>query len=298
MKSKKSIYAISVLSALCISTILLLTSCTPNIETEGDKLSYTIGQDLGRSLKGLEQQGNPIDQDSLFKGIDESSEGKTKPDRQKLMKAMSDFRANKSEEAGRDVMYNIGLQVGLQVKQVKDNKFEYSRKVMQLVVKDGLAGKEDRVPQAERSAVMQKLQQMESEKNKKAGKEFLDENKKKEGVKETQSGLQYKVIKDGAGASPKKEQRVEVHYKGTLINGEEFDSSYKRNQPAQFGVTEVIKGWTEALQLMKPGAKWELFIPSDQAYGDQMRPNIPAGSTLIFEVELIKILPPEPVKKK
>ena len=120
---------------------------------------------------------------------------------------------------------------------------------------------------------------------------FLKENKKKPGVKETASGLQYKVIKEGAGASPQKNSQVEVHYRGTLINGEEFDSSYSRGQTASFGLMQVIPGWTEGLQLMKEGAVFEFYIPSPLAYGSQRLPGIPPNSTLIFKVELIKIQP-------
>ena len=128
------------------------------------------------------------------------------------------------------------------------------------------------------------------EKNKQEGDAFLAENKKKEGVKTLPSGLQYKVITEGTGKMPKATDTVTVNYRGTLIDGTEFDSSYKRGQPATFSVNGVIKGWTEALQLMKEGSKWQLFIPSELAYGDrgaggQIGPN----ATLIFDVELISV---------
>ena len=120
--------------------------------------------------------------------------------------------------------------------------------------------------------------------------EFLNKNKNKEGVKTTDSGLQYKVIKEGQGKSPGAASTVEVHYQGTLIDGTEFDSSYKRNETAKFPLNRVIPGWTEGLQLMKEGAVYEFYIPSDLAYGNRDLPKIPAGSTLIFKVELIKVL--------
>ncbi len=122
------------------------------------------------------------------------------------------------------------------------------------------------------------------------GKKFLAENAKKEGVVTLPSGLQYKVLKKGSGKTPKAEDKVRVHYEGTLIDGTKFDSSFDRGEPAEFGVTQVIKGWTEALQLMKEGAVWMIYIPSDLAYGSrQAGQHIKPFSTLIFKVELLSI---------
>lgn len=127
-------------------------------------------------------------------------------------------------------------------------------------------------------------------KNREDGEKFLAENKKEPGVVTLPSGLQYKIITEGKGPSPKPTQTVTTNYVGTLINGHEFDSSYKHGQPAVFPCNGVIKGWTEALQLMKVGSKWKLFIPADLAYGDQGAGDvIPPGSTLIFEIELLGI---------
>jgi FKBP-type peptidyl-prolyl cis-trans isomerase FklB len=129
-----------------------------------------------------------------------------------------------------------------------------------------------------------------SDKNKKEGDAFLAENKTKEGVVALPSGLQYKVLKMGEGAKPTAADTVVCNYRGTLLNGKEFDSSYKRNEPATFPVGRVIKGWTEALQLMPTGSKWQLFIPPDLAYGDRgAGADIEPNSTLIFEVELLSI---------
>jgi len=126
--------------------------------------------------------------------------------------------------------------------------------------------------------------------NKKEGEAFLAENKKKEGVVTLASGLQYKVIKEGDGKSPKETDTVTVNYQGTFIDGTEFDSSYKRNQPATFQVNGVIPGWTEALQLMKAGSKWQLYIPAGLAYGEQGAGRvIGPNATLIFDVELLSI---------
>jgi FKBP-type peptidyl-prolyl cis-trans isomerase FklB len=139
-------------------------------------------------------------------------------------------------------------------------------------------------------AAQQEERKKAGEKNLAEGKAFLAENAKKEGVKTLPSGLQYKAIKEGDGPMPKATDTVTVHYRGSLIDGTEFDSSYSRNQPATFPANGVIKGWTEALQLMKTGAKWELFIPPDLAYGERGAGQvIGPNSTLIFEVELLSI---------
>jgi FKBP-type peptidyl-prolyl cis-trans isomerase len=140
--------------------------------------------------------------------------------------------------------------------------------------------------EAERKSALAKF-----EINKQAGNAFLEENKAKDGVQVTESGLQYKIIKQGNGPQPKLEQRVKVHYKGTLIDGTVFDSSYERGEPVTFGVGQVIEGWSEALQLMKVGSKYELYIPQELAYGENVRPGGPIEpfSALLFEVELLGI---------
>lgn len=138
---------------------------------------------------------------------------------------------------------------------------------------------------------LQKIKEEKSAGNKKIGKEFLAENSKKAGVVTLPSGMQYLVVKEGTGAKPTLTDKVKCHYHGTLIDGKVFDSSVDRGQPIDFPVNGVIKGWTEALQLMPVGSKWKLFIPSDLAYGDnQAGPSILPGSTLIFDVELIEIV--------
>ena len=168
-------------------------------------------------------------------------------------------------------------------------------------LKDALAGGKLLLTDDEARAALTQLQtdlrnkQMEKMKeamdlNKKAGTEFLEANKAKEGVVTLPSGLQYKILTEGTGPKPTAADTVSCNYRGTLLDGTEFDSSYKRGQPVSFPVTGVIKGWTEALQLMPMGSKWELFIPSDLGYGDGGRPPaIGPGATLIFEVELLSI---------
>ncbi len=134
----------------------------------------------------------------------------------------------------------------------------------------------------------------QADENKAKGDKFLEENKTKEGVVTLESGLQYKVLKEGTGNTPKPEDRVKCHYKGTTVDGTVFDSSLERKRPATFSVNRVIKGWTEALQLMKVGAKWQLFIPPELAYGERgAGRKIGPNETLIFEIELIEIEPPK-----
>jgi len=142
------------------------------------------------------------------------------------------------------------------------------------------------------------LQEKIGKENLEKGQKFLEENKSKEGIVVTASGLQYRIINEGEGEKPLATDKVSVHYKGTTIDGKEFDSSYKRNQPAQFAANRVIKGWTEALQLMPVGSKWELFIPANLAYGPRaMGSDIGPNETLIFEVELLEIVKEEEKKK-
>jgi len=189
--------------------------------------------------------------------------------------------------------YVIGQQMGQSLK-VQGIKIDAT--ILAASVQQVLEGKESQLKPEEMRKVMMEMQKTmvakregESKVNKERGTKFLKSNKKKDGVKVTKSGLQYKILKAGTGKSPTTKNKVKVHYRGTLIDGTEFDSSYKRNEPAEFPVTGVIKGWTEALQMMKVGAKWELYIPSDLAYGSRSRPSIPAHSVLIFQVELLEI---------
>lgn len=167
--------------------------------------------------------------------------------------------------------FEVGYQGGaseLSDNQIHEAMMAFQRQVLQL--------------QEEKTTVV-------SEQNKQAGKAFLAENKTKEGVVTTQSGLQYKIIQAGSGDSPKRSDEVEVNYEGRLIDGTVFDSSFERGQPAVFPVGAVISGWTEALQLMKPGAQWELYIPAELAYGERGIGQIGPNSTLIFTVDLIEV---------
>ncbi len=195
------------------------------------------------------------------------------------------------------VSYAIGMDIG---NSLKKNELEVDPDVLTGAIKDVLSNSKPRMTdqeaketlmalQKDRQAKQQERNKALGEKNKKEGDAYLAKNKKQDGVKTLKSGLQYKVITEGKGKSPKASDTVTVNYAGTLIDGTEFDSSYKRGQPATFPVGGVIKGWTEALQLMKEGSKWQLVIPADLAYGEQGRPGIPPNAVLIFEVELVSI---------
>jgi FKBP-type peptidyl-prolyl cis-trans isomerase len=192
--------------------------------------------------------------------------------------------------------YSVGYQFGQNLKKMQT---DLDAEVLSAAVQEALSGKESRLSEEEmRAAVanlrertvaaMQASMKEQAQKNLAEGEKFLAENKTKEGVKTTASGLQYKVTEEGNGPSPKAGDTVTVHYRGTLVDGTEFDSSYQRGEPATFPLTGVIPGWTEALQLMKKGSKWVLYIPADLAYGERGAGNrIPPNSTLIFEVEMI-----------
>jgi FKBP-type peptidyl-prolyl cis-trans isomerase FklB len=192
--------------------------------------------------------------------------------------------------------YSIGLSLG---RNFKKQNVDLNPDALLAGVKDVLSGKKPALTEAEERDVMMSFQKEVTEKQKVMadknaadGQKFLADNKKKEGVKTTPSGLQYKMVKEGTGPQPKAADTVTVDYRGTLIDGTEFDSSYKRGQAATFPLGGVIKGWTEGLQLMKVGSKYQFFIPADLAYGARaMGPDIAPNSTLIFEVELKEIQP-------
>jgi FKBP-type peptidyl-prolyl cis-trans isomerase FklB len=190
--------------------------------------------------------------------------------------------------------YIIGLQFG---KNLQQQALEVDPELVSRGFRDALSGgkalmtdQEIRDTIAAFQKEMTAKQEERGKMNKKEGEAFLAENKKKEGIKTLPSGLQYKVIKAGSGKKPKLTDTVTTHYRGMLIDGTEFDSSYKRNAPASFPVNGVIPGWTEALQLMEESAKWQLFVPSNLAYGERgAGATIGPNATLIFEVELISI---------
>lgn len=192
-----------------------------------------------------------------------------------------------------NVSYALGMSIagnmlGSGIKEINMDDFTAA-------VSDVMNGKDTRMDKAQAKKILDKffteLADRINEQNKAVGDAFLKQNRERETVVELPSGLQYEVLTEGSGKSPKANDRVQCHYEGRLLDGTVFDSSYKRNEPAVFGVNQVIKGWVEALQLMKEGAKWRLFIPSDLAYGAHgAGQSIPPHATLVFDVELLKVI--------
>jgi FKBP-type peptidyl-prolyl cis-trans isomerase len=202
---------------------------------------------------------------------------------------------SKADKLGYSIGYNIA-------NSLKQQGIEINQELLLKGITDVFSGKKPLLSKQEvkqnlkafrkeRRAKMQKVRKQLARKNMVQGEAFLAKNEKKEGVVTLPSGLQYKVVKPGTGDTPKSTDQVTTHYRGTLIDGTEFDSSYARGEPATFPVNGVIAGWTEALQLMKVGAKWQLFIPGDLAYGKRGAAGgkIPPNATLIFDIELLSI---------
>jgi FKBP-type peptidyl-prolyl cis-trans isomerase FklB len=214
----------------------------------------------------------------------------------------SPFKTNK-EKASYALGMNVGTSLHRQSVDIDPDLFAQG-------LKDAMSGKKPLITEEEGRAALMQLQtdvraqqaqkmKEEGDANKKEGDAYLAGNKSKPGVVTLPSGLQYKILKEGTGPKPTANDTVECNYTGTLINGTEFDSSAKHGGPAKFPVNGVIKGWTEALQLMPVGSKWQLFIPSDRAYGERGTPDgsIGPNSTLVFDVELLSIEPKQPASK-
>jgi FKBP-type peptidyl-prolyl cis-trans isomerase len=263
--------------------------------------SYTLGYEMYTNNKKYKLV---LSSEKLLEGINDgyaNAELKVKQDEMKAQHAAFMAHVQTGEESdftdNGTLSYVTGYQVG---KNFSANGIGALNKDEVLAgFNDAKAGKEPRLDEAGRKASMAAMDEVvkakakaKAEAVKVESKKFLEENAKKEGVKVTESGLQYTVIKEGEGAKPKATDTVKVHYKGTLVNGKEFDSSYKRGEPISFPLNGVIKGWTEGLQLMPVGSTYRFFIPSDLGYGDRgAGADIPGGAALIFDVELIEINP-------
>jgi len=218
---------------LMLSFGLCAAGETPEIRDDSDRISYSIGYQIGGDFK---RQGTDLKTDLVVQGIQDALKG-DKP--------------------------------RIPPEEMHQTLVELKRKV---------------------TAAQQADHKRAAKKNQAEGEAFLAENAKKEGVVTLPSGLQYKILAEGEGASPRATDNVTVHYRGTLLDGTEFDSSRRRNQPANFRVNALIRGWSEALQRMKAGAKWQLFIPAKLAYGERATTSgVPPNSVLVFEVELLKV---------
>ena len=279
---------------MAIAAAASLASCTAqapkaNLKTDIDSLSYSIGMAQTQGLKGYLTGRLDVDTAYMAEFIKGLNEG-----------------ANKTSK--KDIAYMAGLQIGQQIsnQMMKGiNQELFAGDSTKTISKDNfmagfIAGTLEKggvmtmeAAQEYTRTAMETIKAKAMEEkyadNKAAGEKFLAENKAKEGVKTTESGLQYKVITEGKGEIPADTCKVKVNYKGTLIDGTEFDSSYKRNEPATLRANQVIKGWTEALTMMPVGSKWELYIPQELAYGSRESGQIKPFSTLIFEVELVGI---------
>ncbi|MGD8590165.1 MAG: FKBP-type peptidyl-prolyl cis-trans isomerase [Chromatiales bacterium] len=184
------------------------------------------------------------------------------------------------------VNYSLGYELG---KDLKRQELELKQEMLLQGAKDALEGNRPKVNSRERRQALAEIKEKRAQDYLEKSQAFLAEKAKTEGVESTPSGLLYKVIEAGEGKTPGAADKVTVNYRGTLIDGSQFDSSYDRGKPSTFNLNKVIKGWAEALQLMQEGAKWELYIPPELAYGKQGRKPIPPNSALIFEVELISV---------
>ncbi|MBL6750637.1 MAG: FKBP-type peptidyl-prolyl cis-trans isomerase [Nevskia sp.] len=267
-----------------------------DLVTDGQKFSYAVGYNVGHNIAAQTPKEN-LDLKALEQGIEEGAAGKM--DAAKL-----------SYTIGSNVGKNLSNQVPKDDFDIKALKQGIEEAATGLPARIDEKGRQD-LMMAERTKIQQKAaadQAALAKKNKDEGDKFLADNGKKPNVKTTASGLQYEVETEGSGDHPGPTDSVTVNYKGTLLDGTVFDSSYDRKQPATFRVDQVIKGWSEGVQLMAPGGKYKFYVPSALGYGDNSpTPKIPAGSTLVFEVELISVqktpppaapAPAAPAKKK
>ena len=279
---------------MAIAAAASLASCTAqspkaNLKTDVDTLSYSIGMAQTQGLK--EYLVGRMDVDTAYMS--------------EFIKGLND---GVSKTSKKDAAYMAGIQIGQQISNQmmkginrelfgEDSTQTISLKNFMAGFIAGTTGKggimtmdsAQKYTQTMMEVIKGKATEKQFAENKAAGVKFLEENKGKEGVVTTPSGLQYKVLTKGTGAIPADTSKVKVHYRGTLIDGTEFDSSYKRNEPTTFAANQVIKGWTEALTMMPVGSKWMVYVPENLAYGARNSGTIKPYSTLIFEVELLDI---------
>ena len=269
-------------------------SCTSqapkaNMKSDIDSLSYMMGVSNTNGLKDFAEQRMGVDSTTwahFVKGIEEGINKATKNDRAYTAGVQI------GQQLSADMFEGINGQLFGNDSTQSLNKNNFLAGFIAAIKNNAIVSQEEAQEYANTRTEAIKAKALEAQygENKAAGEKFLAENKTKEGVQTTESGLQYKIIKAGKGEIPTKESSVKVNYKGTLIDGTEFDSSYKRNAPATFRADQVIKGWTEALTMMPVGSKWELYIPQELAYGSRnASAQIKPFSALVFEVELLEI---------
>lgn len=261
---------------------------TVALVTATDKVSYVLGANAGIGLR--REEFTDVDMNEFLKAVSAAIKSETpKITKEAASALVNDFIKNKAafnkSAKKTDLSYAYGLTMGMgygQFGNVSNLDIEKYKKGMQ-------HGMFENNLQLDFRQANDFLNNYKMERGKEIGIEFLEKNKNNPGIVSLPSGLQYKVMEQGRGPKPKSTDKVKVHYRGTLVDGKEFDSSYKRNEPAVFGLNQVIKGWTEGLQHMPVGSKYQFYIPYYLAYGEQSQNGIPPYSTLIFDVELIDI---------
>jgi len=295
------------LSAIVIAfaCIVLVSGCDEEMQIQKDTQQTKIGElqaELDASNLNLEQTKKQLVATEKKITAQEKDLAK-KQDMIATLQQSSGGEAESDKEISLDTeIEKVSYIVGVEMAQnfIKQD-FGLDFDLVILGIREIVAGKEPAISADEtkelKTAFLKRMKEKQAAiraeqavKNLAEGQAFLEENKTKEGVQVLPSGLQYKVITQGSGEKPTLNDKVKAHYSGTLIDGTEFDSSYKRGKPIEFAVKGVVKGWTEALQLMETGSKWQLFIPADLAYGERGRPGIPPNSTLIFEIELLEVV--------
>ena len=299
-------FALLILLAAFIGCQQTVEKKTLELTTKMDKVSYSIGIDIGKSF---ENQPFDVLADDISQGLSDAlTKSVARLTEQDMEETLKNFQTemmsqkdtvNLTPPSNMDkVSYSIGFDIG---KSFEKQTFELVPEAISKGLNDGISSTDPLMTAEEMEETLTAFQeeimnQQDSgrkdvaEKNKKEGEAFLAANKTKEGVITTDSGLQYKVLTAGTGRTPAKSDQVETHYRGTLIDGKEFDSSYKRGETITFPVSGVIAGWTEALLLMKEGDKWQLFIPGNLAYGPRgAGGDIGPNATLIFDIELVAV---------
>lgn len=300
-----------------------------SLATEADSVSYSFGASVGENMENLfyqvgiladttsvsrefqakinTEQDTKV-QDALKKEMRNKIDSIQKANQQGIIQFLQGFEKatqSRPSQASYNWGYTVGTQVNKQSDMMREQFFgadsdvELNKQALIAAFSAAIQKKPFAMPHASNYLNMksQEMQQKEAEKrqklateNEQKGKDFLEANKSKDGVVTLESGVQYKILTEGNGPKPKDTDRVECHYHGTLIDGTVFDSSVNRGEPATFGVKQVIPGWTEILQLMPVGSKWEVYIPQDKAYGEYGSGQIGPKETLIFQIELLKIL--------